>query len=177
MKHLPVLEGRLVKLDAFALNYINIYHEWMQDKYIQDMIGKHENLTIDDIIGMHKEWEESSDIAHFLVFDRETSKPIGDVELHDIKYGESAVCRIMIGDYRFRDKGFGAEAYKLLFEYGFKTFNLKKITAYVFCFNSPALRLHRKLGFLEVGRVKDDIVFELVRHQSVRGSYYQSSCR
>ncbi len=163
MKDLPILEGKLVKLGPFTPTYVNIYHEWMQDKYILDMIEEDECLTLDDVASMRDEWEKAPDVAHFLVFDRATSKPIGDVDLREIRYGDSAVCGIMIGDYRFRDKGFGTEAYRLLLEYGFKTFNLKKVTAYVFCFNHPALRLHRKLGFLEVGRVKDDIVFELRR--------------
>lgn len=163
MKDLPFLEGRLVRLGSFSPDYVNVYHEWMQDKYILNMIEEDENLTLEDVIGMRNEWEKSSDVAHFLIFDRESSKPIGDVDLRDIKFGESAVSGIMIADYKFRTKGYGAEAYRLLLDYGFRTFNLKKVTAYVFHFNQPAIRLHKKVGFSEVGRVKEDIVFELVR--------------
>lgn len=162
MKSLPVIEGKLVRLAQFSPEYITLYHTWMQDKYVLSMIGEDDDFSFDDVVKLRDDWENSTYVAHFLVFDKSSSKPIGDVDLRDIKFGESAVSGIMIADPMFRSKGYGAEAYKLLLDFGFKNFNLKKVIAYVFSSNSPAITFHKKLGFSEVGRIDGDIVFELV---------------
>jgi RimJ/RimL family protein N-acetyltransferase len=163
MKNLPVLEGKHTRLDKFIHEFVTIYHKWMQDEYVLYMTGTKRGLTIDDVSRFCQNLEDAEDIAHFLVFVKETYTPIGDADLRDIKFGKSAESAIMIAEPEFRSKGYGIEAYELLLNYGFNVLNLKRIVAPVFYFNEPSIKLHKRVGFYERERIGDDIIFELFK--------------
>jgi len=163
MKNLPNLEGKLVKLGCFTPKYVRQYHSWLQDGYILKMTETDRGLTLKDVAEMRDEIEEADDMAHFLIFDRKTSKPVGDADLRDIKVGDTAECAVMIGKQDFRNMGYATEALKLLLDYGFKNFGLKKVTAPILYFNKHSIVLHEKLGFKKKGREGRDIIYELVR--------------
>jgi len=162
MKNLPSLEGKLVKMGCFTPEYVPTYHKWLQDDYILKMTETDRGLTLGDIAKMRDEIEESSDTAHFLIFDKKTDKPIGDADLRDI-IGDTAESAIMIGEPDYRNSGYATEALTLLLEYGFKNFGIKKVTAPILYFNDPSIALHKKLGFKETKKKGNDIIFELVR--------------
>lgn len=56
---------------------------------------------------------------------------------------------LMIGERAERGKGLGAEACRLLIQYGFEELALRRIDCLVLADNEPALGLYRKLGFRE----------------------------
>lgn len=64
----------------------------------------------------------------------------------------SAMFGMLIGERAYWGRGFGADAGRLLLEYGFTLLNLHSIMLGVFSFNRRAVRLYQKLGFREVGR-------------------------
>lgn len=164
MKNLPTLEGKLVKLGPFTTNHVSTYHEWLNNSYIQDMTGTDKGLTFKKVAKMRDEIEEADDMAHYLIFDKETGKPIGDTDLRDIKLGKrvkKAESAVMIAEPEFRKKGYATEALNLILDYGFKNFGLNKVTAPVFYFNEPSIALYKKLGFEEKRRKGEDIIFEL----------------
>ncbi len=163
MKNLPNLEGKLVKLGCFTPDYVNVYHSWLQDDYILKMTETDRGMTIKDVGNICKEIEEADDMAHYLIFDKENNKPIGDIDLCDIKQGDNAESGVMIAEPAYRKKGYASEALRLLLDYGFSKFNLKKVTAFVLHFNDPSIALHKRLGFKEKGRKGNDIIFELER--------------
>ncbi len=163
MKNLPNLEGQLVKMGCFTPDHIKAYHSWMQDDYILKMTETDRGMTLEDVAKMRDEIEEAEDMAHYLIFDRETNKPIGDADLRDIKPDKYAESAIMIAESEYRNKGYATEALSLLLEYGFNNLNLKKVTAPILYFNEPSIALHKKLGFKEKKRKGKDIIFELKR--------------
>ncbi|HEA22433.1 hypothetical protein LCGC14_1120280 [marine sediment metagenome] len=57
-----------------------------------------------------------------------------------------------------RNKGVGAEAIRLLTEYGFSTLQLRQLYANVVSGNDASLHLFKKLGFEEIG-IKKDWIF------------------
>ncbi len=163
MKNLPNLEGKLVKMGCFTPEYVSKYHGWLQDEYLLRMTETDRGLTLDDVAKIRDEIEEADDMAHYLIFDKKTSKPIGDADLRDIKPGKTAECAIMIGESEYRNKGYATEALELLLDYGFKNFDLKKVTAPILYFNEPSIAVHKKLGFKESKRKGKDIIFKLER--------------
>ncbi len=164
MKPLPLIEGELVRLESFAPEHVFIYHKWLQDPYITKMIGlANKAITLEELIGMLDFSENAEHITHFLVFDRKTSLPIGDVGFECIKPRNSAESSIMIAEPDLRNKGYGSEAYKLLIDYGFNDLHLQRIASQVLFFNLPSIKLHKKLGFSEYGRYGAEIIFNLYR--------------
>lgn len=164
MKNLPDLEGKLVKIGAFTPEYVPTYHGWMQDEYIQKMTGTDKGMTLKKVAKIRDEIEEANDMAHYLIFDKASSKPVGDVDLRDIKLGKrirKAESAIMIAEPGYRGKGYATEAMSLILKFGFERFGLNKVTAPVFYFNEPSIGLYKKLGFKEKRRKDNDIIFEL----------------
>jgi RimJ/RimL family protein N-acetyltransferase len=161
MRDLPILEGRLVRLDAFRQEHVGTYHRWMKDEYLIRMTETTRDITLDDVARLRDETETAEDKAHFLIFDRESSAPIGDADLRHIRPGGSAESAIMIAEPAFRRRGYAAEAYGLLLDYGFTRFGLKRIIAPVLYFNRRSIALHERLGFSRAGMEGDDILFQL----------------
>lgn len=160
MKNLPVLEGEHIIMGRFAPEHFDVYHKWMQDGYIISVTDSDRGITLEDVSNMFDEFENSDDVAHFLIFDKATNVPVGDADLRDIKMGESAESVIMIAEASFRGKGYASEAYKLLLDFAFSHLSLKKVVAFILEINTPSIRLHEKLGFVRVGKNKNELVFE-----------------
>jgi len=52
-------------------------------------------------------------------------------------------------------KGYGSDFFRVLISYLFEEMNLRKIFLDVFAFNERAVKLYKKLGFTEEGRLKE----------------------
>lgn len=105
----------------------------------------------------HDAWFESilkrHDVALFGIRTVADGRLIGTCQLTDIHpLHRGAELRIRIGVPQDRGQGHGAEACRLLLAFGFRDLNLHRIWLQVFDDNEPALKLYRKLGFLEEGR-------------------------
>lgn len=77
---------------------------------------------------------------------------IGDVELDHIAWRSGdAELRIRIGEERFRSRGYGTEAVRLILGHAFGTLNLRRVYLRVFHFNRRAIASYRKAGFRREG--------------------------
>ncbi|MCL2520809.1 MAG: GNAT family N-acetyltransferase [Spirochaetaceae bacterium] len=84
-------------------------------------------------------------------------KLIGDCGLFNFN-ATNRNCKIGIGlgaDYQ--GQGYGYEALSLLNNFIFNELNLNKIKLNVFSFNTPAIKCYQKLGFVEEGRLKNEL--------------------
>lgn len=83
---------------------------------------------------------------------------IGGVSLHDINpINRSAFLGIFIGGEEQRGRGYGAEAVRLLLEYGFLTLNLNSIALTVHEDNIAGISCYKKAGFREAGRRREGV--------------------
>lgn len=112
-------------------------------------------------IPVERERENIAGIAQrgdhvFSIVDLETDETVGRCMLFSLNpVGRSAMLGIMIGDERFRGRGYGGEAISLLLDYGFNLLNLHSVMLGVFAFNTPAIRCYQKVGFREIGRRRE----------------------
>lgn len=84
---------------------------------------------------------------------------IGNCSIHDINSADNnATFAVLIGDKEYKGKGFGYEASKLIIDYGFDRLYLHKINSVVFPSNEVSMGLHKKLGFVEEGTQRDQIL-------------------
>jgi RimJ/RimL family protein N-acetyltransferase len=79
-------------------------------------------------------------------------KLLGLVELDGIiwPHGTSAVS-IAIGEQAERGKGYGREAMALALDFAFRELNLHRVFLTVFSYNTAAMAMYEKLGFMHEG--------------------------
>ncbi|HXZ29959.1 MAG TPA: GNAT family protein, partial [Dehalococcoidia bacterium] len=104
------------------------------------------------------------------------TKPIGSCGLHEINAKDhNANFGIVIGERDYWNKGYGTEATRLVLDYGFQELNLHRISSAAFAFNERSIRLHKKVGFREEGRLRqamfkngqyhDEVQFGILREE------------
>ncbi len=85
-------------------------------------------------------------------------KPVGIVGLTDINpVDKNAMLYIIIGEDKYRGRGLGRKACEYIINFGFSKLKLHKIYLEVNSYNENAFRLYNKLGFVEEGRLKEQI--------------------
>ena len=67
-----------------------------------------------------------------------------------------------------RAKGYATEAIVLLLRYCFLELRMHKANAGVWAYNEASLAMHRKLGFVEEGRLRDNIFSNGAHHDEYR---------
>jgi len=133
--------------DPEVIQYLSSFYlpmtEMAEEKYIED-------------VGTTR----ASTSASFVIeaIDGETTKPIGNVGLHNINTKDhGASFGIAVGDKEYWSKGYGTEAARLIIDYGFQQLNLHRISSSAIAFNERSIRMHKNLGFVEEGRMREAI--------------------
>ncbi|MCZ6535875.1 MAG: GNAT family protein [Dehalococcoidia bacterium] len=93
----------------------------------------------------------------FRAVDSSNSSVVGHVELGNIDRRNRSVriSRVLVGDTSYRGKGIGTEIVEKALKVVFEDLGMHRVELVVFDFNSPAIRLYTKLGFVEEGRLRE----------------------
>lgn len=67
----------------------------------------------------------------------------------------------------FRGKGYGSEAINWVLDWGFRTAGLHRVNLVAISYNQIAIKLYRKLGFVEEGREREAIYHDRAWHDLV----------
>lgn len=103
---------------------------------------------------MMDEWNDGR--RNFVFAFRHAGRTIGLVTLSDLDPAMgNAEAGVMIAGEEWRGKGFATEALELLLAYAFDELGLHRLYARVAVENTPSLKLFRRLGFLEEGRLRE----------------------
>lgn len=85
----------------------------------------------------------------------EHDKPIGFIALEGIQWHHgTGWLAIGIGERQYRGKGYGKEAIRLMLDFAFNEMNLYRIGLTVFEYNTNAIGLYEKLGFVKEGTAR-----------------------
>jgi len=76
------------------------------------------------------------------------------------RHARHAEVGIHIGDSQHWDQGLGTEAMRLILRHAFETLNLNRVFLRVYEDNPRAMRVYRKLGFKDEGRLRQDRFLE-----------------
>lgn len=143
---------------------IEKFTEWMNDFDTTDYTGRSSQTMS---YQAEKEYLEKhiKDEASFAIVTIGEDKLIGTVGLENIhNVNRVATLGIFIGDKNYRSNGYGAEAIRLLLDYGFNYMNLNNIKLDVISFNERAIKCYKKCGFKEYGRRRECVY--------INGKYY-----
>ena len=87
------------------------------------------------------------------IHDRETDKLIGTTGLTDVdeRVAKSCYFRILIGESRYWNQGYGTEATRLMMHEAFDRHGLESVQLEVFDYNTRAIAAYERVGFTVVG--------------------------
>ncbi len=104
----------------------------------------------------------------YKVIDKNSKEVIGHAELNNINYKSknARICRVLIGDKKYRNKGYGTQTMNALIKIGFDELKLHRIDLGVFDFNKSAIKCYQKCGFEIEGLLKENIL--------IKGKYWST---
>ncbi|OHD53810.1 MAG: hypothetical protein A2Y33_16630 [Spirochaetes bacterium GWF1_51_8] len=150
------LSGKKCYLTHLSGEYIPLFIRWMSDPEVtMGLNSTHQNIDRRAELDF-MEFIKQNNWHYFVIVERETDNPIGAVMLFDVNQtNRTAEMGINIGEKSRWGKGFASEAIGLILEYGFGILNLHNICLKVFQFNKKAAKLYIKLGFKEMGVLRE----------------------
>ena len=95
----------------------------------------------------------------YKVIDTKTNIVIGHAELNNINYkSENArICRVLVGEKKTRNIGYGTLIITALIKIGFEELKLHRLDLGVYDFNKQAIKCYKKCGFEIEGLLKENI--------------------
>ena len=164
MKYFKKIIGERIYLSPINSEDIEKFTQWLNDFETTDYIGRSGSVvTLND----EKKYleEKANDIIQFVIVTLEDDKMIGTISLNEINHlKRKATLGIFIGDKEYREKCYGAEAIRLILDYGFNYLNLNNIKLDLIEFNERAYACYKKCGFKEYGRRR--------KCEFINGKYY-----
>ena len=153
-----MLKGKSVLIRPFKRADISYFLKWFNDPEIVQYLDMY--LPMNEM-GEEKFIEElgttraDKDVLFVIeAIEGASNKPIGNCGLHQINQKDrDALFGIIIGEKDYWSKGYGVEAARILINYGFQQLNLHRISSSAVAFNERSIKLHKKLGFREEGRL------------------------
>lgn len=154
-----MLKGKSVLLRPIKRSDISYFLNWFNDPEVVqylDMYLPMTEMSEEKFIEELGTARAGSDVILVIeAIGAESTKPIGNCGLHQINTKDrDAVFGIIIGEKDHRSKGYGVEAGRLMIHYGFQQLNLHRISSAAVAFNERSIKLHKKLGFVEEGRLR-----------------------
>jgi len=153
-KYFEKIPGERIFLSPRNLDDAALYAKWLNDPAVTVPLGGYsKNFTLE---GVRKQLDDSNSTQWYSIILREGEQLIGNIDLTDIKWEHrSAVLGVFIGEEANRGKGYGAEAVRLILNYGFHTLNLHNIALQVIASNEQAIACYKNVGFREFGRRRE----------------------
>lgn len=152
------LKGQHIYLRALEPEDLDLIHDIENNTAfweISDTITPFSRYVVKQYLeNSHKDIFEAKQLR--LVICTKTNEAIGLIDLFDFDFkNRRAGVGIIINDSKNRNKGFGAEALRLLTAYSFNTLQLHQLYADIDANNSKSLNLFKSQGFTDSGLKKD----------------------
>ncbi len=152
MAYYPRVPGERCFLSPIDLNDAPKYVEWFNDPELAVML----QIVVKPVsVAGEREWIEkfAKDPYQFAIVDAKSNKLIGGCGLKEVDLvNRTSLIGIFLGDRKYRGRGYGEEATRLLVDFAFSYVNLRSIMLEVYDFNRRAIRCYEKVGFKQVGR-------------------------
>lgn len=149
-----LLLGNKVKLTSLKNDDIDQICDWYNDAYSLRLFDTMPSYPYSEehITDWIKTRRESNDHFMFAIRDINTNDFVGYIDLNGISWNNRvANLSIGIGSKNSRGKGYGTEAMKLILKFAFHELNLYRIQLNVLSYNTSAIALYEKVGFIKEG--------------------------
>ncbi|PWG12043.1 GNAT family N-acetyltransferase [Streptomyces sp. V2] len=148
----PVLSGPLTVLRPFTEADAEVMAGLMEDPEVVRFTGASPNpLSPEFLRSWYGSRSAQGDRLDLAVTNRETGEVVGEVVLNEWDpAARSCTFRTFLGAHG-RGRGFGTEATRLIVGHGFDQLGLHRIELEAYAFNSRAIRVYEKVGFVREG--------------------------
>lgn len=156
-----MLIGDNIRLTSLMEDDYAIVTEWYNDvaflRYY-DMVAAVPK-SIKSVRKFLEEFEDSEERYIFAIRNLNTNKLIGVIGFDDIIWSNGvATFFIGIGDKNSTGLGYGREALELILDFGFNELNFHRIQLNVLAYNSSAIALYERAGFIKEGTYREFIL-------------------
>lgn len=154
------LAGKLIYLRAIELSDVNEnYLKWLNEPDVTT--GLASGTFPSTLAALHRFVEQKStdkNTVMLAICDAVTNKHIGNIKLDNFDW-VSRTCElgVLIGEKEYWGKGIGSEVCKLTIRYAFQQLNIRKILLCVYANNPGAIKVYKKLGFVNEGTLREHI--------------------
>ncbi|HOP12091.1 MAG TPA: GNAT family protein [Oscillospiraceae bacterium] len=156
MEYYKKIIGERLYLSPVNPDEVDAYLKWMNEDYKLAINFGQYPLTVSSKNDLNWLYEPPKNMHRYAIVLLENDALIGSISLHNIDHlNRNAYIGIFIGGEENRGKGYGAEAIRLILNYGFKTMNLHSINLTVHADNHAGIKCYKKVGFKEVGRLPE----------------------
>lgn len=132
---------------------IFLFYDGNQAQTLEDAIEMNSRITTD---------YEKGDSIHWVIIDNSSKKVVGTCGYYrGFNEGVGELGCVLLPQYR--GQGFMTDALDLVINFGFNDMRLLRICAITTKQNEKAIQLLKRLHFIEVSMLDDDIKFELNR--------------
>jgi RimJ/RimL family protein N-acetyltransferase len=159
MTRIVFLAGKRVYLRPPMKEDVPLFLKWMNDEEVnQYLVAFLPFMEADETEWLENLHKNKNENITLVIVHRKTGRAIGTIGLHRISWKDRrGTTGAVIGEKRFRNKGYGSEAKMLFLNYAFNTLNLRKICSTVLGFNKRSVRYSEKCGYRVEGVLKSHI--------------------
>ncbi len=147
--------GEKVALGPLRKDLVPTYTRWYNNFHTLRTLGTTPvPLTLEQDEKQHERLvANSATEISFTVYERSSSRPIGNAGLFDVDYrNRTAELGLIIAEPDTRGQGYGTETTQLVVDYAFTALGLHNVLLTVFEYNLAGIRVYNKAGFNEIGR-------------------------
>jgi RimJ/RimL family protein N-acetyltransferase len=155
-KPLLNMTGDRVALGPLTREILPLIIQWNNDFEVSRHLAAVRPATPQFIEEAFEASCRARDEVHFVIYEKETLRPVGSANLVDIR-GGAAEYSIVIGEQDCWGKGFGTEVTRLVAEYGFRYLGLHNILLVVHATNEAGVKAYTRAGFQVIGRRREMI--------------------
>lgn len=161
IRDLPILESERLILKPLSKSFFSLeYVNWMNNPKVIRFIESGGNYNVKKLKSFLSYTEKKPKYFWAIVV-KKGDIHIGNIKIDPINFKHlNGEYGILIGNSKFWGFGYAKEASNLVIKYCFDNLKLKKITLGVNEKNKKAINLYKNLGFVEEGRLKENINFE-----------------
>ncbi|MGL4992314.1 MAG: pyridoxal-phosphate dependent enzyme [Sarcina sp.] len=151
------LSNKLVTLEPYSLEDINSIYNWVNDLEINIYYPHNYVVSKDNLKRLIKLTNNSKEYLGFIIIENYSQKKIGIVELRNIDMiAKHCEIEIAIGVKNFHNKGIGENVLRIIHKYVFEELGINRIKLKTSFKNISMKQLASKLGYVEVGVLKNE---------------------
>lgn len=164
----PVLRGTSVRLEPLTSAVVESYLRAMDDPEVTRWTGTHATFEVSDIEDWLRTRQDHHHRADWAIVRSWDGLFLGEAVLNDLDAdNESASYRLWLAGPKVFGRGYGSEVTRLVVDYALDQLGLHRLSLEVFDHNLRARRVYEKCGFTVEGRLRDALLWEGRRHDSL----------
>ncbi|MDD5593354.1 MAG: GNAT family protein [Candidatus Margulisbacteria bacterium] len=157
------IEGKIIYLREVRPADVNEnYYRWLNDPEVNQFLETHfVPQSMENIKRYVERMDGKSDEIFLAMCLKENDRHVGNIKLGPINWiHRNADISLVIGEKEYWGKGIATDAIRALSGFAFNVLNLNNLKAGCYAENKGSKGAFIKVGFKEVGLIKDDIYFQ-----------------